>query len=152
MWINFVSTLDFLFKKWKKQMVHFSWILFNVLCYLNVLLVLECNMSVNCQLNNSKCSQIHFFVIIYKDRLSIFLRGCIFILVSLCPCREVTGVGAELQSSVSHTGTADAAVHPALPWSARPHDPTHPCWIRRHLLAHITKTTSPICGNLTSYK
>ena len=75
-------------------------------------------------------------------------------MVSLCSCREVTGAGAEPQSSVSDTGTADTADHPALPcpdlpWHMTPLTPAGSGENSSYVgepLTHITKIISFICA------
>lgn len=61
--------------------------------------------------------------------------------VSMCSCREVTGVGTGPQPSLSHTGTADAAgdcvlLCPYLPWTMTPL-PSSGCG--HSLLIYMTK-------------
>lgn len=73
------------------------------------------------------------------------LHGSTFVLFSLCSCRKVTGTGTEPQSSVSHTGTADAADRPALPWPDLPWHMT-PLTPAGSGDTHITKMISFICA------
>lgn len=73
------------------------------------------------------------------------LLSLIGVMVSLCSCREVTGVGTEPQPLVSHPGTADSADHcalfcPSLPW----HMTSLPSSGSGHtLLNHITELFIP---------
>lgn len=140
-----------LYKKKQKQ-VHLRWVFFELFRY-SIVITAKSGISLQCQPNQYRKWNETLWNVFYSDFcydiqrcITIrdhILHGSTFVLVS---CREVTGVGAEPQSSVSDTGTADAAYRPALPWPDLPWHmtPLTPAgWGENSSpLTHITKIIS----------